>query len=134
MNHEMKVDKLKYSPGWCVGWHFIPFANLFKPYLALKEIYKASFNTQEWKEQKPHGMFPLWWTTWIISNGFSNLSLRRTFENDFGQDFSFSQLNNIAYLDIAADITLVVCSFALIKIIKVVSNNQSKFDLAIIKD
>jgi len=42
MNHEMKVDKLKYSPGWCVGWHFIPFANLFKPYLALKEIYKAS--------------------------------------------------------------------------------------------
>ena len=26
------TDGFSYSPGWAVGWYFIPFANFFKPF------------------------------------------------------------------------------------------------------
>src|SRR5512132_1941138 len=30
------------SPGWAVGWWFIPFANLLKPFLSMHELWQAS--------------------------------------------------------------------------------------------
>ena len=33
---------MKHTPGWCVGWFFVPIANLFMPYQAVREIYQAS--------------------------------------------------------------------------------------------
>ncbi len=33
---------LEHSPGWAVGWYFIPFANLVKPYSVTVEIVKYS--------------------------------------------------------------------------------------------
>ena len=29
---------MRFTPGWCVGWWFIPFMNLYKPYQAVSEI------------------------------------------------------------------------------------------------
>lgn len=34
--HALGASKMTYSPGWSVGWFFIPIVNLFKPYLAMK--------------------------------------------------------------------------------------------------
>lgn len=34
--------ELSNSPGWCVGWYFVPIANLWKPFTALKEIWEIS--------------------------------------------------------------------------------------------
>src|SRR6266436_5309609 len=33
---------MKYTPGWSVGWFFVPFAGLFMPYWVLKEIWQVS--------------------------------------------------------------------------------------------
>src|ERR1700754_3506800 len=32
---------MRFSPGWAVGWFFVPIANLWKPYQAMKEIWQA---------------------------------------------------------------------------------------------
>ena len=37
------------SPGWAVGWFFIPFANFVMPYQAMREIWAASENPGNWK-------------------------------------------------------------------------------------
>jgi hypothetical protein len=34
------------SPGWSVGWYFVPVANLFKPYEGMKETWFASHNAR----------------------------------------------------------------------------------------
>ena len=52
INQLLEVKGLKFSPGWCIGWHLIPIANLFTTYQALKEIYKASFNKADWEREK----------------------------------------------------------------------------------
>ena len=38
---------MKFTPGWCVGWFFIPFANLVKPFQAVKELWRASHPNPE---------------------------------------------------------------------------------------
>jgi hypothetical protein len=35
-------SEMTITPGWAVGWYFIPVANLFKPLQAMKEIWFAS--------------------------------------------------------------------------------------------
>jgi hypothetical protein len=61
---------LKYTPGWAVGWFFIPIANLAMPYFVAAEIWRESDPEQrhlDGQEIKPAS--PLvagWWTTYVI--------------------------------------------------------------------
>ena len=36
------ANDLSISPGWSAGWFFVPFANLVKPFVAVREIWNAS--------------------------------------------------------------------------------------------
>jgi len=63
----------KTTPGWAVGWWFIPVALLFKPFGVMKEIYiwsgadGAKISTN---------ILGLWWTVWICSRFLSILTSR----------------------------------------------------------
>lgn len=55
---------MKFTPGWAIGWYFIPILNLWKPYQALRETFKASHPdcSDDW-QQAPHpDILRLWWT------------------------------------------------------------------------
>lgn len=67
---------MKFTPGWSVGYYFIPFANLVMPYRALKEIWQASAAPAAWANEKTHGLFPLWWTLWILSGIAGQAAMR----------------------------------------------------------
>lgn len=52
-----------FTPGWAVGWYFVPVLSLWKPYQTMTWIRDAS--------QKPLGLtmgklIGLWWTFWIL--------------------------------------------------------------------
>jgi hypothetical protein len=38
---ELGIQDLEFTPGWGVGWWFVPVANLFMPYKAVKELWRA---------------------------------------------------------------------------------------------
>jgi len=58
------------TPGWAVGWYFIPIANLWKPYGAMSEIRNAS------GPGKMTAILPFWWALWIGANVIGNISMR----------------------------------------------------------
>jgi hypothetical protein len=65
---------LEYTPGWCVGWWFIPIASMWKPYSAMREIWQASDpdtvgpNAQQtWLGSPVPPMLLTWWVTYIAS-------------------------------------------------------------------
>ena len=74
--HTMTTEPMEFSAGWAVGWYFIPIANLWKPYQALKETWCVSESPVGWDLLKRSGLLPLWWTIWLISNFVDNAGLR----------------------------------------------------------
>jgi hypothetical protein len=73
---------LEYTPGWSVGWFFIPIANLFKPFQAVSEIYKASdpkAGAFDWRQSPTDTALGWWWGTWIIGNIISQVEIRMQF-------------------------------------------------------
>jgi hypothetical protein len=59
---------LRYSPGWAVGWWFIPFANIVMPYLTVRELWKASDpegGSAGWQMGKTTSLMPFWWACWL---------------------------------------------------------------------
>jgi FtsH-binding integral membrane protein len=73
---------MQFTPGWSVGWFFIPFANLVKPLAAVSELWKASDPEQDprdphgWLGSTATGLLPMWWAAWIISSILGNISGR----------------------------------------------------------
>lgn len=65
---------LHFSPGWAVGWFFVPFWNLVRPYQVMKEIWQASdprtdpANETAWVRAPVPALVPLWWASFLIMN------------------------------------------------------------------
>jgi hypothetical protein len=59
------------TPGWAVGWYFVPFANLVRPYQAMNEIDSASLS-----QPSSDPKLGLWWGTWIVGNILANFGFR----------------------------------------------------------
>jgi uncharacterized protein DUF4328 len=58
---------LNTSPGWAVGWFFVPFMSLFKPFQAMDEIDQASAAPTAWGSQRTTALLRWWWAGWLIS-------------------------------------------------------------------
>ncbi|MEL7190012.1 MAG: DUF4328 domain-containing protein [Pseudomonadota bacterium] len=69
---------LQYTPGWAVGWYFIPFANLFKPFGAMRELWSESHVAPDSYGSESPGNLGIWWGAWIIGNILANISFRLT--------------------------------------------------------
>ena len=80
------VTGLEYTPGWCIGWWFIPIANLFQPRNAMAELYRASSRPTEadWRyTQLPQAM-NTWWACWVAGSIISRLENRLAAQTDLG--------------------------------------------------
>jgi hypothetical protein len=75
---------LDFTPGWAVGWWFIPFANLVKPFQAVREVWSESDPEADDSEQVFFSTGPrtaptymgVWWAMWLLSNFSANVASR----------------------------------------------------------
>lgn len=75
---------LEFTPGWCVGWWFVPFAHLVKPLRAMQEVWRASdpdaLNALDggydwtWRKSPLAATMGAWWGAWIISGILDRVS------------------------------------------------------------
>jgi len=73
---QLGATDMIFTPGWSIGWYFIPIANLWKPYEAMKEIWKASKNPNNWKKQSLPSILTWWWLLSIVSAVLNNIAFR----------------------------------------------------------
>jgi hypothetical protein len=63
---------LRFTPGWAVGWFFVPLLNLFRPYQVVKEIWRASdpetpsSNGLAWQSLGVPALLGWWWGAWLL--------------------------------------------------------------------
>jgi hypothetical protein len=74
--HALGAESMRFSPGWAVGYYFIPILFTYKPYQTMKEIWCASANPtgDKWKLDKASSIINYWWTLFIISSVFDYMS------------------------------------------------------------
>ena len=57
---------MHFAPGWAVGWYFVPIAWFWKPYQAMREIWRASVNPSNWRGAPVSPLLRWWWGLWIV--------------------------------------------------------------------
>ncbi len=79
----------RFSPGWAVGWWFVPIMFFFRPYQVMAEIWRGSHAAEflAWRDGTVSTLLPWWWALWVAGNiiGFAV-----AFSNSLGTDAMLS--------------------------------------------
>jgi hypothetical protein len=62
-----RASGLRFTPGWAVGWWFVPFANLVKPFQTMRELWKASGGEEDWGHSRTWPVIGWWWAAWLAT-------------------------------------------------------------------
>ena len=63
------TEGMQYTPGWSVGWFFVPLAGLVMPYNVFHELWRANSPsaTGEWRQAAVSPVLGVWWAACIAS-------------------------------------------------------------------
>lgn len=115
------ADEPRFSPGWCVGYWFIPFANLFRPYQAAKDIWARSEPPGSEGAGAGGALLGGWWAMWIISAIVGNLAARVSFRADEAQ-----AVINTAWIMIVSDLLDAIAAVLAVLVIRGIHDRQTR--------
>ena len=104
----LDAPHMKTTPGWSVGYFFIPILSLWKPYGTMKEIRRASFGN----DNALRSILPLWWTFWLISN-FLGQIIFKLYSNSEDQE-SYLVACKLDLVSVPIDVVLNYLAIALV--------------------
>lgn len=73
----LMARRLTFSPGWAVGWWFVPLASLVQPFRAVRELWQTSGGPDS-PEEGTWPVLVLWWAGWLGFNLMSALGRTST--------------------------------------------------------
>jgi hypothetical protein len=76
LNAHALADGMSMSPGWNVGWFFVPVANLWFPWKGIRESWAVSADPAKWKAVKRPPILVWWWGFWIVSGIAGSMAFR----------------------------------------------------------
>jgi Domain of unknown function (DUF4328) len=123
-----RIPGLKYSPGWAVGYFFIPILNLFRPYQIAQEIWKASdprvpIEGPQWRDNSGSSVVGAWWAFWLIANFVGQIDFRLRMSNIADQ-------KGFALVGILSDLlSITAAAFALLMIFKIQARQAQKLEI-----
>lgn len=62
-------EGLEFTPGSRIWWFAVPFANLVKPFMGMRELWNASHG--ELQYDRNHPLIVVWWALWIGNGLFA---------------------------------------------------------------
>jgi len=122
----LKARNLEFSPGWAVGWWFIPFANLVKPFQAIRELWNESdpeFDEETGFLHVSPGtpeIIGFWWATFLLSGIAARIS------NAMVDSRSGAPSEYFPVALIVASILQLAAAILIILIVKGVTNRQEQ--------
>jgi hypothetical protein len=120
-------SRVEHSPGWAVGSFFVPFANLFVPYRAVREVWQKSDPGVRAEEDfmfapsSSSSLLPAWWGAWLVSNILSNVAFRLQ-----GRTGSPDAERFAVILDIVSDMVGVLAAALAIQVVRGIDRRQEE--------
>lgn len=116
---------LKYSPGWAVGWFFVPFLNLVRPFQVVKEIWGASDSNLEednfWRTTAASPLIGWWWALFLISTFADNFAARL-----YGSGETISELLTGSWVMLVSDGLYVPAALVAILLVRAIDAMQEE--------
>jgi Domain of unknown function (DUF4328) len=109
-SHQLGAENMEFTSGWSIGYFFIPILALFKPYQAMKEIWKTSHSPKDWDSVEVSKILPIWWTIWLINSFLGQI----IFRSDAEGIEPLMRLNLIVQASNVFDIFLAMITFMLV--------------------
>lgn len=69
--HDAGLSGLKARPGWSVASFFVPFVQLYAPYIAMRELWNRSHGEDEWQSDAAVSDISIWWTCLLAGTGLT---------------------------------------------------------------
>jgi hypothetical protein len=101
-------ESMTFTPGWSVGWYFLPMANLWKPYQAMKEIWRVSHRGHT----ASHAVVGWWWALWLVSSFLGQLAFRLGMRADDASGYAESAMTYI--ISDGLDVILTVVALVMV--------------------
>lgn len=120
--HMLRPGGLASTPGWAVGWFFVPVMSLFKPYETIRDIWIASQGQVNGRYTKGSRLIAAWWVLFIIGN-----LVLRIADSLTPSDMSYSRVPS-NFLLIAGVLCLAVSSVIFFILVKRIQKFQSISD------
>lgn len=73
---------LKITPGWSVGWYFVPIMNLWKPFEAMRQSWNISHSPSGDPVAPPPGIIWQWWLLWVIESEVGKVAFKSSMKGD----------------------------------------------------
>jgi hypothetical protein len=108
-NAQLFSSEMSITPGWSIGWFFIPFANLVMPFRGVNETWQESHKAAGRYNELDSTLVGWWWGLWIATNIVSNIGAF------MGGDAS-DAMNNAKYVNLVAAGISVASSLVLIQL------------------
>jgi hypothetical protein len=109
--HDADMPALEFTPGWAVGWYFVPIANLFKPLQAMRELWSNSLASSQEANGGIQSHVGPWWAAWLLGSTLSNIASRIGISENgglFQGAFLIDSLGNVALIAAAVLLAQIV--------------------------
>lgn len=113
------LDNIEFTPGWSIGWFFVPFANLVMPFRAMRELWNASHGHTSFLGGETAPTVRIWWGCFLTGNILSYIGTR----TELIAPGAEGQTVGLA-IDAVATLITVAAAWFLLKIIRVVMDAQ----------
>lgn len=117
---QLGAKDMMFTPGWSIGYYFIPILSLWKPFQAMKEIWKASHNPENWSSEKAGSILGLWWFLWIVTNILGHAVFRMSTGAE-----ELQELMNLNIIRQVSDVLAIPLALVTLSIINSISQAQS---------
>ena len=121
--HSFGTGGMSITPGWAIGWFFIPIANLFKPYEGLEDSWRVSHEVGGLPDEADSPLLRWWWGLWLARAFLGGLRALLT-------RASAPPLEGNYYVILLAALVAVPLSLVLIRLMNRLTHAQNQAEAA----
>lgn len=118
------AENLDVTPGWALGWFFIPIANLWKPYQAMRTLWQASHDAPRWELEDVPWWFTLWWILWLISAVIGRILMRQLFGEETSENLLWASRVEL----VATVVDVILSGLALLIVVRIGRAQSLQFE------
>ena len=119
------VKKARFSPGWAVGYWFVPFVNLVRPYQIVVDLWQRSegLNASDSVEHLPRPpIISWWWGVYLLSAFAARASASLISDAHTAQDFITA-----TNLGVVEDGIGVIAALLAVAVVRGIDQRQQRF-------